>query len=182
MEEQEVPLEDVHEHVQHEAHASGDKWVGRVALSTAILAALAAITSLLAGDHANEAMIEQIQASDQWNFYQAKGIKAEVLKMRLEMGPAGANASAGADRAKLAEYGRQQAEIRRQAEELQAGARRHLARHVVLARGVTLFQIAIALAAIAILTRRRLFWGISLLAGVIGVSFLLWALLLVGHG
>jgi uncharacterized protein DUF4337 len=181
MEEQEVPLEDVHEHIEHEAHLSRDKWVSRAALSTAILAALAAITALLAGDHANEAMIEQIEASDQWNFYQAKGVKAEVLTMRLEMAGAGAAASATADRAKLAAYSRQQAEIRRQAEELQAGARRHLERHVVLARGVTLFQIAIAIAAIAILTKRWLFWSISLLAGVIGVGFLVWALLFVGY-
>jgi Domain of unknown function (DUF4337) len=179
MEEQEVPLEDVHEHIAHEAHVSQDKWVSRVALSTAILAALAAISALLAGDHANEAMIDQIEASDQWNFYQAKGIKAEVLKMRLEMAGAQSAAGAGAKQAKLVEYTNQQAEIRKQAEEQQGRAREHLHKHVILARGVTLFQIAIAIAAISILTKRRLFWGVSLLFGAIGVTFLAWALLAV---
>jgi hypothetical protein len=181
MEEQEVPLEDVHEHIAHEAHLSQDKWVSRVALSTAILAALAAITALLAGDHANEAMIDQIEASDQWNFYQAKGIKAEVLKMRLEMAGTQSAAQTATEQAKLGEYTNQQAEIRKQAEELQGTAREHLQKHVILARGVTLFQIAIAIAAIAILTKRRLFWSVSLLFGAIGLTFLVWALLAM-HG
>jgi len=73
MEESEVPLEQVQEHIEHHAHLSQEKWVSLVALSTAILAALAAVASLQAGDHANEAMITQMQASDQWAFYQAKG-------------------------------------------------------------------------------------------------------------
>ena len=179
MEEQEVPLENVHEHIAHEAHASADKWVSLVALGTAILAALAAVTALLAGDHANEAMIDQIEASDQWNFYQAKGIKAEVLEMRLGMAQAQSPADATGDRAKLAKYVSQQAEIRKEAEAKQTSAKAHLRKHVILARGVTMFQIAIAVAAISILTKRRLFWGISLFLGAAGVIFLAWALLAV---
>jgi hypothetical protein len=179
MEEQEVPLENVHEHIAHEAHASADKWVSLVALSAAILAALAAVTALLAGDHANEAMIDQIEASDQWNFYQAKGIKAEVLRIRLGMAQAQSSADQAGDRTKLAEYASQQTEIRKEAEAKQMSAKAHLHKHVILARGVTMFQIAIAVAAISILTRRRLFWAISLLLGVAGAIFLAWALLAV---
>ena len=179
MEEQEVPLEDVNEHITHEAHTSGDKWVSLVALSTAVLAALAAVTALLAGDHANEAMIDQIEASDQWNFYQAKGIKAEVLQVRLAMTQAQSPADAGDDRAKVAKYVSQQAEIQKEAEAEQAKAKAHLRKHVILARGVTMFQIAIAIAAISILTKRRMFWGISLLLGTAGVIFLAWALLVI---
>lgn len=176
MEEQEVPLENVHEHIEHAAHASEEKWVARVALGTAILAALAAITSLLAGDHANEAMIEQIKASDQWNFYQAKGLKAEILSVRLTL--PGVTPTT-ADKAKLAAYSSQQAAIRKTAAEEQAAAQNHLARHVILARGVTLFQIAIAIAAISILTRRQMFWVVSLAFGAVGLFLLCWGLFLV---
>ena len=35
MSEIEVPLEDVHEHIQHNAHESKERWVSLVALSTA---------------------------------------------------------------------------------------------------------------------------------------------------
>ena len=39
------------------------KWTSWVAVSAAILAALASIGSLLSGQHADEAMIEQMRAS-----------------------------------------------------------------------------------------------------------------------
>ena len=58
MEEAEVPLEHLHEHIHHRAEHSGEKWISWVALSTAILAVLA-ITGLLSGSHANEAMMKQ---------------------------------------------------------------------------------------------------------------------------
>ncbi|HKS31875.1 MAG TPA: DUF4337 family protein, partial [Chthoniobacterales bacterium] len=72
MEEAEVPLEHLHEEVHHHAEHNSEKWISGVALSTAILAVLAAIAALLSGSHANEAMMEQIEAADQWAFYQAK--------------------------------------------------------------------------------------------------------------
>src|SRR2546427_1180411 len=56
----------------------------RSALSAAVLAALAAVASLLSGHYSNEAMLEQLRASDQWNYYQAKGIKASVLSAKLD--------------------------------------------------------------------------------------------------
>ena len=182
MEESEGPLEDVHEHIAHGAESSAERWVSLVALSTAILAALAAVTALLAGDHANEAMIAQIQASDQWNFYQAKGIKADLLKMRLEMTrPSSATGGSSAAPANLAQYANEQAEIKQEAQALQAEARLHMSKHVILARGVTMFQIGIAIAAISILTKRRLFFIASLMLGGAGLCFLGWALLGV-HG
>src|SRR4051794_23626880 len=83
-EEIEVPTEHLHEKMEEEAHHGG-KWVAKVAVSSAILAVCAAISALLAGHHANEAMLEQMQATDQWAFYQAKGIKASVIQSKNEM-------------------------------------------------------------------------------------------------
>ena len=80
MEAPEVPTEHLQEHIEHEAHG-GPPWVMGVALSSAIIAALAAVASLLAGANANEAMIDQMKAADQWNYYQAKGVKANVLPL-----------------------------------------------------------------------------------------------------
>jgi len=62
MEEAEVPLEHLHEQTHETAKHSGEAWISGVALSTAILAVLAAIASLLSGEHANEAMLNQIEA------------------------------------------------------------------------------------------------------------------------
>ena len=168
MEETEVPLEHLREHVHNTAEHSSEKWIALVALTTAVLAVLAAIGSLLSGKCANEAMLNQIAASDQWNYYQAKSIKAAVLdaKLALIVTP---NES---DRTKLQRYESEEEEIKSEAERKQAEARQSFHRHEVYARGVTMFQIAIAVAAISALTKKRPFWFVSIAFGVIGCVFL----------
>src|ERR1700704_3643025 len=167
MEEAEVPLEHLQEHVQHTAEHSGETWISWVALSTAILAVVAAIAGLLSGKHANEAMMSQIEASDQWNYYQAKSIKASVLDAKMSL----AGAVDEKDRAKAARYEEEQTEIKEKAETKKKNAKTNFHRHEVYARGVTMFQIAIAIAAISALTRKRRFWIVSLLFGAVGCVF-----------
>ena len=81
----EVPLEQTQEEIAHHAHTASESWIMGVALTAAVLAAMAAIGSLLAEHYANEAMLEQIQSSDHWGFFQAKGIKAAVLLTKIEL-------------------------------------------------------------------------------------------------
>jgi hypothetical protein len=168
VEEAEVPLEDLQEHVHHSAEHSDVSWISWVALSTAVLAVLAAITGLLSGKHANEAMMNQIEASDQWGYYQAKSIKASVLDAKMSL----ANAVNEKDREKAARYEEEQSEIKSEAERKQSEAKLNFHRHEVYARGVTMFQIAIAIAAISALTKKRRFWIVSLLFGAVGCVFL----------
>ena len=61
----------------------------------------------------------------------------------------------GKDQEKLTEYKNEQEEIKRKAEEKEQASERHLHSHVIFARAVTMFQVAIAVAAISVLTRRR---------------------------
>jgi hypothetical protein len=65
--------------------------------------------------------------------------------------------------------------IKSEAELKQAAAKSNFHKHEVFARGVTMFQIAIAFAAISALTKRRHFWLVSLLFDVVGCVFLLLA-------
>src|SRR5881227_507877 len=81
--ETETLMEKIHEEVEHE----GGALLKRIALSTALFAALAAIAALKAGATVNEALVLkteatrlQAEASDQWAYYQAKGIKAAVAQ------------------------------------------------------------------------------------------------------
>src|SRR5207244_3913606 len=168
MEEAEVPLEHLHEQVHHKAEHSGETWISWVALSTAILAVLAAIAGLLSGQHVNEAVMNQIEASDQWNYYQAKSIKASVLDAKMSL----AAAADEKDRAKATRYEEEQEKIKEEAEYKEAQAKSNFHQHEVLARGVTMFQIAIAIAAISALTKKRRFWIVSLAFGLIGCVFL----------
>jgi hypothetical protein len=171
MEEAEVPLEHLHEHAQETAKHSREIWISWVALSTAIFAVLAAIASLLSGEHANEAMMSQIEASSQWSYYQAKSIKAAVLDAKTAF-TGGADES---DQSKRARYEKEQEEIKSEAEQKEGAAKSFFHKHEVFARGVTMFQIAIAIAAISALTKKPSFWVVSLVFGGFGCIFLLLA-------
>lgn len=172
----EVPLEHAHETIEHHAHGSSEPWVMGVALTAAILAALAAVTALYAEHFATEATLEQIKASDKWTEFQANSIKEKVLltnkkilvKLQQDLDPE--------DEAKLVEYRSKKDEIKEQAKEFEKESLTHLCEHVPLSRGLTMFQVAIAIGAISVLTKRRVFWFVALAFGAIGIGFLIWGL------
>lgn len=180
MEETEVPTEHMQEEMQHHAgHASSEsRWVNQVALSSALFAVLAAVASLLSGHHINEAMIEQLRASDHWSQYQAKSIKAVELQTRISFLKAVHGEVAVADTDKIKEYSDEQKDISKDAKNEELSSKAHQASHEVFACAVTFSQIAIAICAISVLTRRRRFWYMGLLAGVVGTVFLVQGLLL----
>jgi len=171
MEESEVPLEHLHEHVKESAEDTGAVWISWVALSTAVLAVLAAIAGLLSAHHVNEAMMNQIEASDQWSYYQAKSIKASVLDAKMSL----AGTANESDRSKYDRYEKEQEQVKSEAERKEAAAKSNFHKHEVFAGGVTMFQIAIAIAAISALTRKRRFWFVSLLFGAAGCAFVVLA-------
>ncbi len=172
MERPEVPLEQVHEDIHHHSHNQGSpRWSMGVALSSALLAGLAAISSLLAGDHVNEAMIDNIKGADMWSQYQAKSIKKNVLESKIELLVALEKPIEPKDRERVARYESELGAIKHEAEEKEQAAKAHLHRHEIFARAVTMFQVAIAVAAIAVLTRLLAFWWVGLGFGGIGVYF-----------
>src|SRR5882757_10286697 len=168
MEEPEVPLEHLHEHVKESAKHTSEAWILGVVLSTAILVVLAAIASLLSGEYANEAMMNQIEASSQWSYYQAKSIKSAVVDVKMAL----SGVPDEQDQSKRARYDKEQEGIKSEAEGKQAAAKSYFHKHEVFARAVTMFQIAIAIAAISALTKKRSFWLVSLIFGIAGCVFL----------
>ncbi len=181
MEEIEVPLEQIQENINEAAHEHGHKgggpgggrsFMARAAILSAVLAVLAAISALFAGGYANEAMVEQIQSSDKWAYYQAKGIKkaiAELKQATVEKD----------DSAKVEKYKEEQEKIKEQAEEKERESEMHLRKHESLAACVTFFQVAIAMVAIALLSGRKAFLFGSLGLGVLGIAFMVKAFLFV---
>ncbi|MDQ2932406.1 MAG: DUF4337 domain-containing protein [Gemmatimonadota bacterium] len=162
----------------------GGRLIRRIALSTAILAALAAIASLEAGATVNEALVLktestrlQSQASDQWAYYQAKGIKAAVVQSSAASWVAVGKAPPADIATQTARYAAQQDSIRDQAKALETerDTKSHeadalLERHHRYAGAVALFQVAIALGAIAALTRVRAVWVGSMVVGGAGLA------------
>jgi hypothetical protein len=142
-----------------------------------MLAVLAALSALLAGYHANEAMLEQMRATDDWAFYQAKGIKANLLQTKMELLVALKAEAAGEPKEKLAEYLKEQKDIEEKAHHEEHQSREHMEHHEMLAKSVTAFQVAIALCAISVLARKKLLWFLGLALGIIGSGLFLKGLL-----
>lgn len=166
MEEIEIPTEHLTEEINEKAeelYKEKERWTLLVAISTAVMAVLAAIAGLLAGHHSNEALIEQIKSSDQWAFYQAKSIKAEIRAIQPVR-----------DTNKTPKQVKEEEEIiKKRAEEAELSSEAHLKKHIILARSVTLLQISIAISAIAILTRKRFMWWIAMCIASGGLVFLI---------
>lgn len=171
-EEIEAPTEHLQETLHEQAHGTGGHgqpppaWVSQVALSAALVAVLAAVSAMLAGHHANEAVLEQMEATDNWSFFQAKGIKGAVLESKLDVLRALAREGKEEDRKKVEEYKHEQKEIEEKAREQMKSSKMHMARHGILAKAVTTSQVAIALSAISVLTRKKWIWFGSLLMGM----------------
>jgi uncharacterized protein DUF4337 len=171
MEEMEDPTESLREQIE-EVEEKREKWTLYVALTTAIIAVLAAIAGMYGNHHANEAMLDQMKATDQWAYYQAKSIKADMLVNSMELDSLLGKEVPAGDLARKSKYEKDKEDISDKAKELESGSQKHMETHVVFSRAVTIFQIAIAISAIAIVTRKKFMWYLSILLAVAGSVFL----------
>lgn len=166
-----------HDHeVEHVAHHGGDRFTARLAVLTALLSTVGAIFGYMGGHsqnaallYKNEAAIQKTSASNQWNYYQAKSNKQNLAELSITL-------TSGEAREKYMQeverYKMEKQEIKVEADRLEVAAKdadrkseAEMHVHERWALATTLLQIAIALAAITLLTRKR--W---LLAGVYGAT------------
>ena len=112
----------------HGDHGAGGM-VNQIAMFTAIIATIGAIFSYMggatqanAGLFKNDAAIKKTEASNQWNFYQAKSTKQSLTELALTMAPKDEDKAKYA--AKVERYEKEKAEIKSAAEKLEAEARK----------------------------------------------------------
>ncbi len=176
-------LEEAQEHAHHGKVAA--PWLTWLSLSTAIVAVLAAIAALESGSYANDAIVEkndailhQSKADDAWSHYQAKSVEAVVFSTQAEQATrpelaAHFRSEGEREKAKGEEIRKAGEEEEKLVEEMNAKSEHSLHLHHRFAQSVTVFQVAIALAAIAALTRRKVTWWVSLALGAGGALFFL---------
>ncbi len=155
-----------HDHaVEHHAQG-GDSLGGQVAIFTAILASIGAIISYQGGATQNEAMLlkneavlKKAQASDQWNFYESKSNKGHLMELAADLS---SDQKRGYYSDKIKKYEADKKDIKLKAEALEAESEKanseseHMLHpHHKLAQAMTLVQIAISLASITVLTRKK---------------------------
>src|SRR5882672_6679546 len=166
-----------HDHeLEHAAqHGDRDRFSGQIAVMTAVLATVGALFSYMggatqanAGLYKNNAAIKKTEASNQWNYYQAKSSKQNLSELAVAIVP---DDKKPQYQSEVERYKKEKGEIKVEADKLEAEAKdwdaqsdaqMHL--HHRWAQATTALQISIALAAIALLTRRS--WLLYLVFGV----------------
>jgi len=169
----EIETEKLHESVTEAVERRDSGLLRTIALTTAILAVVAALAALQAGATVNEALMLRGDAAR----LQGKAAVQDVAR----------NSWLAAGKEPPSEYGDtvrrysgEQAELQRKAQEKEAERDKcieesdHLLHlHHRFANAVVLLQISIALGALAALTRQRWIWWVSLVAGVTGTGLCL---------
>ena len=156
---------------QHGSHGEADGVAGggminQIAMFTAVIATVGAIFSYMggftqanAGLFKNNAAIKKTEASNQWNYYQAKSTKQSLAEVSRDLSPADKQA---VYQAKVDRYDKEKKEIETEARKLELQATEwdkqsdeQMHQHHRWAQSTTALQVSIALAAIALLTRKK---------------------------
>ena len=180
-EEIEFDSDKLRETIDQEIEKESGRMLRVTALVTALLAAVTAIVSLRAGSTVNEALVLesvatqfQTRASDQWAFYQAKGIKGAIAANAANTYIATGHKAPDSLLSLGARYAHEREDIQTEARKLEkerdgkiAEAAGLLEQHHHYAYAVALLQVSIALGAVAALARQ---WKVLVLAGIAGAG------------
>ena len=172
-------LEHAAQHAAEGHHGvAGGSMTNQIAMFTAIIATVGAIfaymggaTQANAGLYKNNAAIRKTEASNQWNYYQSKSSKQNLSELALVL--------VGDDKKpvyqkEIERYKLEKGEIKLAADKLEAEAmdwdrksEEQMHQHHRWAQATTALQVSIALAAIALLTKKKwLEYGMFAVAGV----------------
>ena len=167
---------------QHgERHQDNSSMTSQIALFTAMIATVGALfgymggaTQANAGLYKNNASIKKTEAANQWSYFQAKSTKQNLNELALDLAPAGKKEVYEAE---IKRYKEEKSEIKAKAEQLEAQSLEwdhksdiEMHQHHRWAQATTVLQVSIALAAIALLTRKRWLKIGMFVGGAIGIT------------
>jgi Domain of unknown function (DUF4337) len=165
--------------------AAKDASLRPVSFTMSVLAVLVAITTVLGHRTHTEAVLLQARASDQWNLYQAKKnrqynteLTADLLSALTIRDQGAANKVTDSYKSHLQKWNEDLTEEENQAKEFEAEVRkaeRHANRFDL---GEALLEIGLVITSITLLTRQRVYWGLGMSFGVVGIGIAAWAFLI----
>jgi hypothetical protein len=147
----------------------------RVSFTMSVLAVLLAMTAVMGHRTHTEAVLQQAKASDQWNLYQARKMRA--FNARIVADVLTAMHSGNEDAAKLAEKQNTYAETETDKATEEQNKAKEIEEKVELAEykaarfdlGEALLQIGVIITSITLLTRRQVYWHLGTLFGIGGM-------------
>jgi Na+/glutamate symporter len=154
------------EHADHGDHASSGSMINQIAMFTAMVATVGAIFSYMGGStqanaglYKNNAALKKTEASNQWNYFQAKSTKQSLAELARDLAPEDKKVSY---QGKVDRYEKEKTDIKLAAEKLEADATQwdkqsdeQMHQHHRWAQATTVLQVSIAMAAIALLTKKK---------------------------
>jgi len=165
------------EHAAQGGHPSNGM-IAQIAVVTAIIATVGALfsyqggaTQASAGLYKNNAAIKKTEAANQWSYFQSKSTKQSLAEFARDLAPEDKRM---AYQGKIDRYEKEKNEIKLGAEKLEIESTNwdkssddQMHQHHRWAQATTVLQVSIALAAIALLTRKKwLEYAMFALAGV----------------
>jgi Na+/glutamate symporter len=144
----------------------GGSLTNQIALFTAVIATVGAIFAYMAGAtqanaglYKNNAAIKKTEASNQWNYYQAKSSKQNLSELALVLV---ADDKKPVYQKEIERYKLEKGEIKLAADKLEADATEwdkksevQMHQHHRWAQATTALQVSIAMAAMALLTKKK---------------------------
>ena len=176
------------DHADHGDHAAGGGMINQIAMFTAMVATVGAIFSYMggatqanAGLYKNNAAIKKTEASNQWNYFQSKSTKQSLAELSRDLA---ADDKKPTYQGKIERYEKEKGEIKAVADKMEAEATQwdkqsdeQMHQHHRWAQATTVLQVAIALAAIALLTKKKwveyAMFGVAALGSTVGVLAML---------
>lgn len=168
--------EELTELQEHAEHAKHDPSLAPVSLTMAVLAVLVAVVSLLGHRAHTEEVVLQAKSSDQWAYYQAKNIRRHTDELFTDLTSVEATTDAVA-LAKLrdkysgeaARYKDEQKEIEDKAREMEAEVVTERSRADRFDLAEVFLEVGLVITSITLLSGRRIFWGLGLVMGALGI-------------
>ena len=162
--------------------AKKDEGLRPVSFTMSVLAVLVAITTVLGHRTHTEAVLDQAKASDQWNLYQAKKnrqynteLTADLLAALPIRDAAAASKVTDSYKSHLEKWTEDLAEEEKQAKEFEGEVRRAERHANRFDLGEALLEIGLVITSITLLTRQRVYWGLGLAFGAVGIAIAAWA-------
>ena len=156
---------------QDEAEGGSPPWSRGVAVSTLVMALLAAIAALLAGFAAYESLLERTSEIIAASYLEGARIEIEVLKSKHEILTAFGKQPDEAEVERIRQYEERIEEREIEALQAESLVLEEASVHYIFAIAVTFFSFAISVSGMSIIVKRKWLWGIGLGVGAVGVLF-----------
>ena len=156
-----------------------------VSVTISTLAVLVALVTMFGHRAANEQILSQAKASDQWSYYQAKNIRWHEMEANADLLGGLAPADKEKTEALRQKYEKQAAKYEAEKDEISNEARKLEAERDVFGQrenrfdaGEALLEIGLVICSMTLLTKKKIFWFSGMGVAAIGVVIAVTAFLL----